>query len=154
MLYYDELSEAELAYLTGQRAAITARITELTGLTAEVRAEGIAMVDPIDDLTDVRMPESGTEGHVTLLLAEYLADPAQREVELAKLHEKVRQLATENRTYWRRNSAEPGAEIELTTIALNRLEALRLITVADGRVVARPALSRYALAEPTIQESR
>ena len=76
VLYYDELDEAERAYLTSQRTAITARISELTGLIAEVRAEGIAMVDPHDDLTDVRMPESGTDGHATLLLAEHLAAPA------------------------------------------------------------------------------
>ena len=154
VLYYDELTEAEFAYLNGQRGAITARITELTGLKAEVRAEGIAMVDPADDLTDVRMPESGTEGHVTLLVAEYLASTAGRAVPLAELHTKVREFATENRTYWRRNSADPGAETELTTIALTRLEALRLITAATGTVTARPALSRYALAEPTIQERR
>jgi uncharacterized protein (TIGR02678 family) len=154
VLYYDELTEAEVAYLTSQRAAITARISELTGLLAEVRAEGIAMVDPLDDLTDVRMPDSGTEGHVTLLLAEYLADAAERQVGLDELHGKVRELATENRTYWRRNSAEPGAEIELTAVAMTRLEALRLITVTANTVTARPALSRYALAEPTIQESR
>ena len=73
VVYYDELSEAELAYLTSQRSALTRRICELTGLVAEMRAEGIAMVDPHDDLTDVRMPEVGTDGHVTLLLAEYLA---------------------------------------------------------------------------------
>jgi uncharacterized protein (TIGR02678 family) len=154
VLYYDELTEAELAYLTGQRGAITARIAELTGLKAEVRAEGVAMVDPADDLTDVRMPESGTEGHVTLLLAEYLAGTAGRAVPLTELHAKVREFATENRSYWRRASAEPGAETELTTVALVRLEALRLITLTTETVTARPALSRYALAEPTIQESR
>jgi uncharacterized protein (TIGR02678 family) len=154
VLYYDELTEAELAYLTGQRGAITARITELTGLKAEVRAEGVAMVDPADDLTDVRMPESGTEGHVTLLLAEYLTGTAGRAVPLTELHAKVREFATENRSYWRRSSAEPGAESELTKVALSRLEALRLITLTTETVTARPALSRYALAEPTIQESR
>jgi uncharacterized protein (TIGR02678 family) len=154
VLYYDELTEAEFAYLTGQRGAITARITELTGLKAEVRAEGVAMVDPADDLTDVRMPESGTEGHVTLLLAEYLTGTAGRAVPLTELHAKVREFATENRSYWRRSSAEPGAESELTKVALARLEALRLITLTTETVTARPALSRYALAEPTIQESR
>lgn len=46
VLYYDELTDEELAYLTRQRAFLTSRITELTGLVAEVRAEGIAMVDP------------------------------------------------------------------------------------------------------------
>ena len=30
------------------------------------------MVDPEDELTDVRMPEQRTDGHVTLLVAEYL----------------------------------------------------------------------------------
>ena len=45
VLYFDELDDVERAYLTSQRAAITSRISELTGLVAEVRAEGIAMVD-------------------------------------------------------------------------------------------------------------
>lgn len=73
VLYYEELDAEQLTYLTGQRAALTRRVSELTGLVAEIRAEGIAMVDPDDDLTDVRMPDTGTDGHVTLLLAEYLA---------------------------------------------------------------------------------
>jgi uncharacterized protein (TIGR02678 family) len=151
VLYYDELDEAENAYLTSQRGAITARITELTGLVAEVRAEGIAMVDPFDDLTDVRMPESGTEGHVTLLLAEYLSGGPGRAVPLTELHEKVREYAMAHKGYWRRNATEPGAETELTTVALARLEALRLIRWNPTSVTARPALSRYALAEPTIR---
>jgi len=151
VLYYDELDEAENAYLTSQRGAITARITELTGLVAEVRAEGIAMVDPFDDLTDVRMPESGTEGHVTLLLAEYLSTSFGREVPLTELHTKVREYAVAHKGYWRRNATEPSAEIELTTVALVRLEALRLIRWNPASVLARPALSRYALAEPTIR---
>ncbi len=73
VVYYEELDADQLAYLTSQRAALTRRVSELTGLVAEIRAEGIAMVDPDDDLTDVRMPDTGTDGHVTLLLAEHLA---------------------------------------------------------------------------------
>ncbi|BFO16958.1 hypothetical protein SHKM778_33460 [Streptomyces sp. KM77-8] len=46
VLYYDDLADDELAYLTRQRGFITARINELTGLVPEVRAEGVAMVDP------------------------------------------------------------------------------------------------------------
>ncbi|WP_033289935.1 TIGR02678 family protein [Amycolatopsis jejuensis] len=154
VLYFDELTEAELTYLTSQRAAITSRIGELTGLVAEIRAEGIAMVDPVDDLTDVRMPESGTEGHATLLLAEYLAGTGNRQVPLPELHAKLREFAAINRTYWRRAAAEPGAEIELTALALSRLAALRLISLTTEAATARPALSRYALAEVTIQERR
>jgi len=150
VLYYDELDDEERGYLTSQRAAITARITELTGLVAEVRAEGIAMVDPFDDLTDVRMPESGTEGHVTLLLAEHLAHHLDRPFTLDELHQFVRLQATAHRSYWRRDAAEPGAEIELTQRALTRLAALRLVTQEEGQVRGLPALARYTLAEPTI----
>ncbi|MGH3487706.1 MAG: TIGR02678 family protein [Actinopolymorphaceae bacterium] len=159
VLYYAECDDAESGYLVRQRVAITARITELTGLVAELRAEGIAMVDPADDLTDVRMPESGTEGHATLLLAEYLADHADRPVPLRELHDHVRQQAVAHRTYWRRSAREPGAEIELTTVALERLGALHLVRrtgdtegsgETGGTVTALPALARYAVTAPTI----
>ena len=77
VVYYAELTEDERAYLVNQRHAITGRISEVTGLMPEMRAEGIAMVDPDDKLTDVRMPEQGTDGHVTLLIAAYLAGRAR-----------------------------------------------------------------------------
>lgn len=150
VLYYDELTEDERGYLAGQRGAIVARIAELTGLVAEVRAEGIAMVDPADDLTDVRMPETGTEGHATLLLAEYLA-AAAKPVPLETLHTELRRLATEHKSYWRRSALEPGAEVELTEAALARLVALRLVTRTDETVSALPALARYSVTEPRIQ---
>jgi len=73
VVYYDELAEEERSYLVSQRHNITGRIAEATGLLPEVRAEGVAMVDPDDELTDVRMPEQRTDGHLTLLLAEHLA---------------------------------------------------------------------------------
>jgi uncharacterized protein (TIGR02678 family) len=152
VLYYDELDDAELAYLTSQRAAITARITEITGLVAEVRAEGIAMVDPHDDLTDIRMPESGTDGHVTLLLAEFLAAREGEPAGEAELHAQVRSFADSHRSYWRRTATEPGAEVELTAQALTRLEALRLVRRDAGEVTGRPALARYAVTEPLIHD--
>jgi uncharacterized protein (TIGR02678 family) len=153
VLYHAELDEAELAYLTSQRHAITSRITELTGLVAEVRAEGIAMVDPLDDLTDVRMPESGTEGHVTLLLAEHLATSGP--TPLPRLHAFVRAQAGTHAAYWRRDAAAAGAEVALTEVALRRLEALRLVersTGPDGDDTARPlpALARYCVGEPEL----
>jgi uncharacterized protein (TIGR02678 family) len=154
VVYYDELDPAELGYLTSQRAALTARIAELTGLVPEVRAEGIAMVDPDDDLTDVRMPETGTDGHVTLLLAEHLAARGGEQVPVGDLHRHVRALARAHRAYWRRAAAEPGAEVELTASALRRLEALGLVTVDGDRVTGRPALARYSVTDPTIQDTR
>jgi uncharacterized protein (TIGR02678 family) len=152
VVYYGDLEDAERAYLVSQRAAITRRIEEATGLVAEVRAEGIAMVDPDDELTDVRMPEQRTDGHVTLLLAEYLSrrDRAGWD-ELAAF---VRDAAIRHKSYWRKGVTEPGAAEELLDIALGKLVALRLVEVLPGRVRARPAIARYAVEEPTIRESR
>ncbi len=153
LLYYDELDDDERAYLVGQRAAVTARITELTGLLPEARAEGIAMVDPYDDLTDVRMPETGTEGHATLLVAEYIATRTARDVPVEEIHDLLRRKAVEHKSYWRRDAVEPGAERGLTAAALARLRALRLVTWSGDVVTARPALARYGVTEPTIQEA-
>jgi len=148
VLYFDELDDADAAYLRGQRAAIVRRIGELTGLVAEVRAEGIAMVDPEDDLSDVKLPETGTEGHLTLLLAEHLARADAAEHHIEELQRVTRELAVRHRTYWRKGANEPGAEIALTDASLGRLAALRLIERRGERVRALPALARFAVAEP------
>jgi uncharacterized protein (TIGR02678 family) len=152
VVYYDELAEDERAYLLSQRHAITRRIEDATGLVPEMRAEGIAVVDPEDELTDVRMPEQRTDGHVTLLVAEHLA--RREQATLGELHAFVRQAAAEHATYWRKGVTEPGAETELLATALEKLSALRLVQV-DGSVVRRrPAIARFALDEPTIRETR
>jgi uncharacterized protein (TIGR02678 family) len=153
IVYYDELSEVELAYLTSQRAALAKRISDRAGLVAEIRAEGIAMVDPRDELTDVRMPEVGTDGHVALLITEYLAARANDEdagCPVGELHTLVRRLASEHRAYWRRSTRDPGAEVGLVEHALDRLAALRLIRRAGDAVHPLPALARFGLAAPTL----
>ena len=153
VVYYDELPADELAYLTRQRAAITSRIADLTGLVAEIRAEGIAMVDPDDELTDVKMPAQGMQSHLTLLLAEHIAERTDG-VRRSELHALTRRLAVEHKSYWRKNATDPGAEVDLVAVALSALVALKLATVGDGPdplVTTRPAIARYALAEPTIR---
>ncbi len=152
VVYYDELDEDEHAYLLSQRHAITRRIADATGLVPEMRAEGIAMVDPEDELTDVRMPEQRTDGHVTLLVAEYLARRDQ--ATLDELRAFVRQAAAEHRGYWRKGVTEPGAEAELLATALEKLSALRLVEVDGSAVRSRPAIARFALDEPVIRETR
>ncbi|GAB7033704.1 TIGR02678 family protein [Streptomyces sp. NPDC021749] len=151
VLYYDELTDEELAYLTRQRAFLTARVGELTGLVAEVRAEGIAMVDPQDDLTDVRMPEQGTHGHVTLLLAEHLA-AAGGEVSREELEHRVRELAAEHGGFWSKSAKQPGAEGELVEQALAKLTALALVTRTPTGVAPLPALARYAVGDTVVVE--
>lgn len=153
VLYYDDLTADERAYLINQRAAITRRIEQATGLVAEMRAEGIAMVDPDDDLTDVRMPEQRTDGHVTLLIAEYLSGRVGEPVLLDTLRAQVRALARQHTSYWRRGVTEPGADTELLEIALTTLRALRLVAdSAPDAVRALPAISRYSVRQAVIRD--
>ncbi|QYC45486.1 hypothetical protein Nocox_39715 [Nonomuraea coxensis DSM 45129] len=149
VIYYADLDEAERAYLASQRHAVVRRIEEATGLVAEVRAEGIAMVDPDDELTDVRMPEQRTDGHVTLLVAEHLA--TRGEVPLEELRGFVREAARAHASFWRRGVTEPGAEDGLLSTALAKLTALRLVRLEEGAAMGLPAIARYALDEPVIK---
>jgi uncharacterized protein (TIGR02678 family) len=158
VVYYDELTEDERGYLVAQRHNITGRIAEATGLLPEARAEGVAMVDPDDELTDVRMPEQRTDGHVTLLVAEYLAERGRSP--RAELLRFVAAAARAHAGYWRKGVTDPGAETGLLDIALEKLTALRLVDIdtevtRDGTstvVRGRPAIARFALAEPTIAQ--
>ncbi|HEX9822326.1 MAG TPA: TIGR02678 family protein [Methylomirabilota bacterium] len=149
VVYYDELTEGERAYLSSQRAFMLDQIEEATGLIPEVRREGIAMVDETGDLTDLEVPEEGTEGHLTLLLAEHLAACARRDgpgaVGHAALRRHVAGLVERHRAHWRKDVAEPGAEVALTGRTIDRLEALRLVRRTEAGVVPLPALGRYAL---------
>lgn len=149
VVYYGELDADERQYLVSQRHAIGRRIHEVTGLVPEIRAEGIAMVDADDELTDVRMPEQRTDGHVTLLVAEYLA--AKDEATIDELHELVRQAARKHAGYWRKGVTEPGAEAQLLSTALGKLTALRLVEVEPERVRSLPAIGRFAIDEPTVR---
>ncbi|MGQ0842019.1 TIGR02678 family protein [Actinokineospora sp.] len=154
VVYYDELPDDERVYLVGQRHAISRRIEDATGLVAELRAEGVAMVDPDDELTDVRMPEQRTDGHVTLLVAEHLAAKGSP-VTVDALLAYVRMVAAKHASYWRRGVTEPGADVELLAIALEKLRALRLITDVPGErpmIAPRPAIARYAVGAPTIRD--
>ena len=151
MLYYDTLSERERAYLDRQRGFMLPQITEATGLIAEIRAEGIALVDSRGDLADVALPEEGTDGHLTLLIAEFLTNRLREMSEvvvgLAELSAHIAHLIAAHRSHWRKDVTTPGAERLLTEDTIDRLEALRLVRRVPGGVQPLPAIARYALAE-------
>ncbi|GAB2774466.1 TIGR02678 family protein [Streptomyces daliensis] len=72
-VYLDELADSERDWLrTRQRREATA-FSELLGLEAEIRAEGVVLVDPEEELTDLRLPGTGTLAQAALLLVERLA---------------------------------------------------------------------------------
>jgi uncharacterized protein (TIGR02678 family) len=160
VLYYADLTDEERAYLSGQRGLLLRRLTEGTGFAAEVRAEGIALTDPHGEASDLGMPEEGTDGHATLLLAEYLARRLRRDgaepVPVASLHKHMTGLAREHKAHWRKGSDEPAVIRELTATALRRLTALGLARSgpAADTVTPLPALARFGYAAPIITGKR
>ena len=149
VLYFDEISADERAYLSSQRGYLLSQISQATGLVPEIRREGIAMLDPTGDLTDVGLPEEGTYGHAALLLAEYLAahgkeNPGQP-VSLTGLHRYAAELIEEHRSHWCRDAREAGAEIDIVERTIDRLAALRLVRSDEMGITPLPAIARYAL---------
>jgi uncharacterized protein (TIGR02678 family) len=149
VLYWDELNDEELTYLNSQRPHIARRIHDATGLISEVRKEGMAMIDPNGDLSDARLPSEGTEGHATLLLADYLAEQRLAQP-LDSLHQQMRRWIDEYRRYWKKTVHEKGAEVELCNQALQRLQALRLVEIDGRQVKPMPAIGRHVLGEPSV----
>jgi uncharacterized protein (TIGR02678 family) len=130
ILYYEDLNDEERIYLEQHRGYLLRQITEATGLTAEVRREGIALVDHEGDLSDIHLVDEGTDGYLSLLLVQRLAEHA-------------------------RNC--PGVAVPVTTLeedfrgltedTLLRLRALRLIELKPEGVVPLAACGRYASQE-------
>lgn len=151
VVYHEHLSEEERQYLSSQRGLMAARLGRDTGLTPELRLEGMALVDADGGLSDRQLPAVGTLAHATLLLAEHLAEAARRDPQrlhsLLELAAFIRQAADEHARHWRADARKPGAEVELTEQALESLEALRLVQRSHGGVRAQPALLRYAVRE-------
>ena len=155
VIYIESLDPEARAYFVNQRGPMAARLSEAAGLTAERRAEGMALVDETGDLTDIAMPAEGTDAHATLLVADYLAKGLGRDVTCHLREEHVTAFLSEAKgrygQYWRKSAREPGAERELASIALDRLEKLRLIARDGDTIRALPALARFALGQPEMR---
>jgi uncharacterized protein (TIGR02678 family) len=127
------------------------RLAQASGLTADLRAEGLAFVDADGELSDKHLPAVGTEAHATLLVAEYLARAAKTDpTRIHSLHELaafVRDAADRYGRFWRKDAREPGAEIELAREAVSRLAALKLVQHVQNGIRLLPALHRYTISE-------
>ncbi len=162
VVYGDSLDDEEAAYLANQRGPMLRRLQQATGLVAEVRAEGLALVDPEGELTDEKMPAEGTEGHLALLMAERLAEDAPAEsgpkgITLEEAESWIFQWQADYRRYWRKSACEPGAAHGLARQTLARLAALGLVRRQaqheGGRILPLPALGRFRVHAPTLPDA-
>ncbi len=151
VVYYADLTEDERDYLTGQRSRLLDFLHAGTGLLPELRAEGIALTDPETGLTDLRMPEEGTDGHAALLLADFYAahlrsPRAQSAIPWSRSEQHLRQCAKEHAHRWRRDTRDPAGLRNLHRTVVHRLCALQLLRQTGEDLHPQPAIARYRLA--------
>ena len=155
VIYTASLDADTQAYFINQRGAMAGRLCDAAGLVAEQRAEGLALTDESGQLTDISMPAEGTEAHATLLVAEHLAQrlrdaqasPVTTDEAIAAF---LRGAVNQYGRYWRKSAREPGAEKELASIALDRLNKLQLIAHQNGQIRPLAAIARFAIGETQI----
>ncbi|MGH9244466.1 MAG: TIGR02678 family protein [Acidimicrobiales bacterium] len=82
----EDVDDESWAWLRQSQRREARTFADLFGLELEIRAEGVAVIDPLDELTDETFPRGGTLGHAGLLAVSELArrlrpaDPARDEV--------------------------------------------------------------------------
>jgi uncharacterized protein (TIGR02678 family) len=170
--YFDDLTEREFQYWQSQRSRLLQVIEEAVGLVAEVRVEGVALLDPMGELTDAKMPDTGTVGHATLLIAEFLADHGKSArpsdttgdrsasgsdaaltfsqtpittVPVETLTAHLAKLARQHQSHWRKNVTDPAQTELVLNEVLDRLEMLRLVRRKDSSIQPLPAIHRFTV---------
>ena len=73
VVYVDELTEEERDWLRRSQRREQRILEDFAGLRAEIRAEGVALIDSEQELTDTQFPGTGTVAWAALLLVGRLA---------------------------------------------------------------------------------
>ena len=68
VVYVDELTDEERDWLRRSQRREQRVLEDFAGLHAEIRAEGVALIDPEHELTDMQFPGTGTVAWAALLL--------------------------------------------------------------------------------------
>ncbi len=153
VLYFHDLADDERAYLSWQRAYLIRQVEQWTGLTVEVRREGLAAVDANGRLSDVTFPSTSNVAHAALLFADELAhrlrgeaedagDDDLRAVPRGELVELAERLFSSRRWAKTYRQSPAGAEL-LLDHALDYLASLRLVRRLPEGVCPLPAIARY-----------
>ncbi len=151
VVYYEELSSEERAYVPRQRWHLLNQLGDATGLEPEERVEGLALADPFGDCSDLGMPEEGTDGHATILVAEFLAarrgQSKDAVVSFGAIADFLAAKAKEHCRHWRHDVAVPGSEHDFARKVVARLAGLGLVRVVDGAVMPMAAIHRFRMRE-------
>jgi uncharacterized protein (TIGR02678 family) len=152
VLYLADLADDERDYLAKQRPFLIRQVAGAVGLTVEVRAEGLAAVDPQGAASDLTFPGPGTVGHAALLLAGFLAGRARAAggdlalVGQSEVAAELDVLLARYGKHWARDYREDPAGLRRE--ALDRLAAMGLVAFHPEGLQPLPAIARFQATEP------
>lgn len=152
VVYVDDLAEDERDWLRRSQRREQRTLEDFAGLRAEIRAEGVALIDPEQELTDTQFPGTGTVAWAALLLVGKLAaelTPDSGTVGVAipggRVEEHLNVLIEEHRGAWSRELT--GSPALLTDAVLDLLHRMCLIRPArppETGWLLTAAAARYA----------
>jgi uncharacterized protein (TIGR02678 family) len=151
VVYADDLAAEDLDWLRRNQRREQRTLGEFTGLETEIRAEGVAMIDPGRELSDIDFPGTGTVPWAALLLVAGLVAalaPPGEAIRVAipdgLIQRLLDDLMQRHRGAWAQHYAQaPGTLRDEVTDLLARL---RLITPGPqaGDWLLTAAAARYA----------
>lgn len=143
----EELTEEEGLWIRRHQRREAQIIEENFGLRLEIRAEGVAALDPQDELTDIPFPREGTRGQVALLAVAALVaalrpEGASVEVPLGLLRSTVEDLLAAHGRRWAKDATDHPERLVADVEDL--LVDVGLLTRrADGTLRLRAVAARY-----------
>ncbi|GAA1029421.1 MULTISPECIES: TIGR02678 family protein [Amycolatopsis] len=150
VLYFDDLSDAERAYLaspTGRQ--LLRRAAEQGGFVLEERAEGVLLVDVESVATDSRFPDDAGNAKVAaLLLLETLTGPVTVEQLRIQAGELLSRFPR-----WAEGYRGPDGAERLAADAIEVLMAFGLAQLSSGIARPLPAAARYTVREARTADS-
>ena len=142
VVYYDELSADERAYLTSPTGRqLARRAAEQAGFVLEERAEGVLLVDVDGVATDTRFPDDASTAKVAALL---LLDTMDGPATVEQLRLAADELLDRFPRWAKSHRGEDGTDA-LVADALAVLVSFGLVRVVSGVVTPLAAAARYAV---------
>jgi len=147
-VYFKDLSMEDQLHFRHQRRAIAERVCALTGLVAEHRQEGSALIDPTaSEATDLRFPTFQRDRQAALLIGANLAAEHGR---APFTNEDVRRAARDLLTQHPKYFVKP--EDVMAREAVEQLSELDLLAAGGATLQLRPAFGRFREAVGTTEE--
>ncbi|MCO6008323.1 TIGR02678 family protein [Actinoallomurus purpureus] len=148
VVYVGELTDEERDWLRRNQRREQRTFEEFLGLDAEIRAEGVALLDPGGELSDIEFPGSGTVPWAALLVLERLVaeltpDGGSADIPDGRIESVLAELVERHRKAWaERYTDSPELLYQAVTDLLRRM---RLIDRSgDGSLRLLPAAARYS----------